>query len=100
GVTSLSPPELPESLSERRDMGLYFQVALGIAHQHADPPHSIRLLCPRRQWPRRSRAAEQREELTALHVEHRFPGAGPRRNCKDGGRAVHFTCETPECAAM
>jgi hypothetical protein len=25
-------------------------------HQHADPPHAVGLLRPRRQWPRRHRA--------------------------------------------
>jgi len=32
-------------------------------HQHADTPHPIRLLRARRERPRRSRAAEQRDEL-------------------------------------
>src|SRR5262249_11686666 len=30
--------------------------------------HRRRLLRPRRQWPRRRRAAEQRDELAALHL--------------------------------
>src|SRR5262249_14956892 len=66
GVTALSPPELLKSLPERCNMGLYFQIALGIAHQHTDPPHPVRLLRPRRQRPRR-RAAEQRDELAPPH---------------------------------
>ena len=43
-VAALRPPELLESLPERRDAGLSFRVALGIGHQHADPPHAIGLL--------------------------------------------------------
>jgi hypothetical protein len=44
GVTVIRPPKLLESVPERRDMGLCFQVVLGIAHQHTDPPHSVQLL--------------------------------------------------------
>jgi hypothetical protein len=35
--------------------------------QEHDPPHSLCLLRPRRERPRGSRAAEQRNELTPLH---------------------------------
>ena len=35
--------------------------------QHADTPHALALLRPRRERPRRRRAAEQRDELAALH---------------------------------
>ncbi len=47
-------------------MGLCFQVALGIAHQHTDSSHPIRLLraCCKRP---RNRSAEQRDEVAALH---------------------------------
>jgi hypothetical protein len=41
-----------------------FPVVLGIAHQHADPPHLLALLRLRCKRPRR-RAAEQRDKLTA-----------------------------------
>ena len=60
-------PELLKSLPERRDAGLSFRVALGEGHQHADAPHAIGLLRARRERPRSRRAAEQRDELAALH---------------------------------
>src|SRR5262249_38485163 len=39
------------------------------AAQHANPPHTLRLLRPRREPPRR-RAAEKRYELAPPQVEH------------------------------
>jgi hypothetical protein len=45
--------------------GLRFRVVRHIRHQHADPPHPVRLLRPRRERPS-SRAAEQRYELAPL----------------------------------
>src|SRR5262249_21128961 len=36
-------------------------------HQPAPPPHAIRRLRARRERPRRRRAAEERDELTAFH---------------------------------
>jgi hypothetical protein len=44
-------------------MGLCFRVALGMAHQHTDPPHPLRLLRARRKRPRRRRAAKELDEL-------------------------------------
>jgi hypothetical protein len=44
---------------------------LGIRHQHADPPRSVRLLRARRHWPRDRRTAKSRDELASLHG--RFP---------------------------
>ena len=43
--------------------------------QEHDPPHSLCLLRPRRERPRGSRAAEQRNELTAFQLieEHSVP---------------------------
>ena len=66
-VAALRPPELLESLPERRDAGLCFRVALGKRHQHADPPHPLGLLRARGERPRRRRAAEQRDELAPPH---------------------------------
>src|SRR5262249_48910801 len=36
-------------------------------HEHADAPHSLRLLCARGERPRGRRAADERDELAALH---------------------------------
>src|SRR5262249_10967025 len=41
------------------------RTALGPSHQHADASYALGLLRARRQWPRRRRAAEQRDELAA-----------------------------------
>ena len=54
-VAALRPSELLESLPERRDAGLCFRVALGIRHQHANPPGAI--LRAHTQRRRESRAA-------------------------------------------
>ena len=66
-VAALCPPELLEPLPECGDEGLSFPVALGIAHQHADPPHALGLLRARRERPRSCRAPEERDEVAASH---------------------------------
>src|SRR5262249_35747111 len=43
------------------------RIALGNLNEHADAPERGLLLRPRRERPRHRRAAEQRDELTALH---------------------------------
>src|SRR5262249_51520890 len=53
---------LPESPNVR----LRFRVTFRVGHQDASPPHLTGLLPVRRERPRR-RAAEQRDELAALH---------------------------------
>src|SRR6516165_4552985 len=65
-IAAFRPSTLPEPLPECREAGPYFRIVLGKAHQHADPPHSVGLLRARRERPHR-RAAEQRDELAALH---------------------------------
>ena len=64
-AAALRPPELLESLAERRNIGLCFPVTLGIPHQHADPSHPVDLLRPRRERPSNRHAAEKRDELAA-----------------------------------
>jgi hypothetical protein len=73
-VAALRPPELREFLPERRDIPLRFLVALSKAHQHADPPHPVRLLRTRNKRPT-SRTAEKRHELAPLHMtpNRRYP---------------------------
>ena len=65
-VAALNPPELLKALPERRDPSLRFRVALGIPYQRSDAPYPLGLLSPRRNRPRRRRAAEQRDELAPL----------------------------------
>jgi hypothetical protein len=41
-------------------------------HYYGEAPHPLALLCPRRERPRGSRAAEQRDEVAALHETTAF----------------------------
>src|SRR5262249_51867318 len=65
-VTADGPARLLQPLRERCDAALSFRIVRGERHEHSDAPHLLALLRPRRQRPRR-RAAEQRDELAALH---------------------------------
>jgi len=42
---------LRQSLAERRDQTLGFQIILGEVDEHADPPHADGLLRAHRGWP-------------------------------------------------
>ena len=52
-VTADGPPELLEALPKNCEASLRFEVAFGIARQHADAPYPIGLLRPRRERPHR-----------------------------------------------
>src|SRR5262249_16247759 len=55
-----------ERIEECRDAGLPLTIGLRVKRdQHADPPGLLRPHCER---PRSRRAAEQRDELAALHA--------------------------------
>ena len=62
----IGPAQLLQPLREHRDAGLPFRIVRGQRHEHADAPHPLALLRARRERPRR-RAAEERDELAALH---------------------------------
>ena len=47
-------------------------------HEHADAPHPLALLRPCRERPRGRSAAEQRDELAPLSLDH-LVGAGKHR---------------------
>ena len=53
--------------AERCHASLPLGIISGYAHKYADAPHSVRPLRARREWPRRRRSAEQRDELPPLH---------------------------------
>src|SRR5215475_5668066 len=57
-VASFRPTQALQRLAERRNARLCLRIALGKAHQHADPSH--RLLRARRERPCDRRAAEKR----------------------------------------
>src|SRR5262249_58038629 len=67
-IATVHPTELAERLIEHREVGPTDRVAFGIRRHHADAPHAVALLRPRRQRPRRHRGAtEEREEGAAVH---------------------------------
>ena len=67
-VAADGPAQLLQPLQERSDAGLRFGIVRGQVREHADAPHSLGLLRPRRERPRRRRTAEQRDELATFHV--------------------------------
>src|SRR6516162_3691211 len=67
-VACFRPTQVLQRLAERRNARLYLRIALGKAHQHADPPHPVGLLRARRERPSGYCATEKRDELaTAAH---------------------------------
>src|SRR5947208_1968523 len=66
-IAALRPSKPFEPMPERREARLVFRIVLGERHEHADPPHAVALLRPRRQRPRRRHAAEKGDELAPLH---------------------------------
>jgi hypothetical protein len=59
---------LLQRLYERRFAGLSFRIVRGRVHEHADAPHALSLLRPRRERPGDRRATEKRNELTSPHI--------------------------------
>ena len=49
-------------MNERRDARLPLRIVFVEPHEHADAPHAVALLRPRRERPRRH-AAKEREEI-------------------------------------
>src|SRR5262245_23154911 len=66
-VAAHRPTELLQPLQERCEASLVVGIVRIPRHEHTDPPHPLRLLRARREWPRGRRSADQRYELAALH---------------------------------
>src|SRR5439155_24161225 len=66
-IAAFRPSQLLQLLPECVHAGLGLHIAPSIAHQHADPAHALALLRARRERPRRSRAAEKRDEIATFH---------------------------------
>src|SRR5262249_30990180 len=66
-VAPAGPSQTRQCAFEFREGGLPLRIILTAADQSADPPHALALLRPRRQRPRRSRGAEEREEGAAVN---------------------------------
>ena len=90
-IAALGPAQLLQAICERYQTGLSFRAVCGHAHEHADAPHPLTLLRPRRERPRR-RAAEQRDELPPSHAGHgrSLPQGLPHRQPATGeaGRSM------------
>src|SRR5262245_47831265 len=68
-VAAVAPAPLLQRLLKSREAGLHVCIIRVHARtcKHTDTPHPLGLLRPRRKRPPRRRAAEQRDELAALH---------------------------------
>src|SRR5262249_29489032 len=64
-IAAIGPTQLRKGLRERRDAKLRRRIVF-VEPEHADAPHSLGLLRPRRERPR-SRTAEQHDELAPVH---------------------------------
>src|SRR6516165_4597029 len=65
-VAAIDPAQLLQALLERLSLGLSYRIVSGPAHDHANPPHPLRLLRACRERPRDC-TTEKRDELTPLH---------------------------------
>ena len=59
------PAQVLHPFPKRREAGLRLRCILSVVHEHPDAPHPLWLPRVHRDWPRRRRAAEQRDELAA-----------------------------------
>jgi hypothetical protein len=65
-VAAIGPTQARKRLSERRDERLRHRIVFVVWHEHADAPHPVALLRPRRERPRR-RAVESSDEFAPVH---------------------------------
>ena len=69
-VPAVCPSKFLEPVLKHFNIGTPVHVAFGEYRQHTDAPHSLALLCARRERPRCRRAAEQRDELAPSSFDH------------------------------
>jgi hypothetical protein len=67
-ILAFGPSQLAESLDKGRHIRLRCGLRRGAVHEHADPPHLIRLLRARRERPCCRRAAEKGDEVAPFHA--------------------------------
>jgi hypothetical protein len=67
-VAALGPAQFGEPLPEGCNADLPFRIVREEVREHADTPHPLALLCPRRDWPRRRRAAKQDDEVAPSYT--------------------------------
>src|SRR5215471_11196068 len=66
-ITADGPAQKRLRLQERSKEGLKSRIVRGCGQEHANASHAFALLRARRERPRDSSAAEQRDELAPLH---------------------------------
>src|SRR5215469_13773265 len=66
-ITADGPAQKRLRLQERSKEGLKSRIVRGCGQEHANASHAFALLRARRERPRGGRAAEQRDDLAALH---------------------------------
>jgi hypothetical protein len=74
-VAAIGPTRVRKRLRERREARLHDGIVFVAHHEHADAPHAVALLRPRRERPRRS-AAERSDEFAPSNADHGFPPGG------------------------
>jgi hypothetical protein len=67
-VAAVDPAQVAQSLLKGSDPQSRLWIIGGERHEHADVPHPLRLLRPRRERPCSHRAAEQRDELAPMSL--------------------------------
>jgi hypothetical protein len=82
-VAAIGPTQARKRLNERGDATLPLRIVFVAEHEHADAPHAVALLHVRRERPRRSSAAEKRDELAPAN--HSITSSA--RSRIDGGMA-------------
>src|SRR5215475_3649565 len=66
-ISADGPAKRLQPLQEGSEPCLVMRIVRRCGEEHADAPHPLALLRARRERPRCSRAAEQRDELAPLH---------------------------------
>src|SRR5262249_57609964 len=66
-IATLGPARLCQRLCKCQNAALLCRIVRRKVGQQADAPHALTLLRARRERPRQRRAAEERDELAALH---------------------------------
>src|SRR5262249_18446321 len=80
-VGDVAPFDITEAAHPAPEFLAEWIVARGSRPDVPDTRRLARLLCARRERPRGSRAAEQRNELAALHLrDHSITSSASRRN--------------------
>jgi hypothetical protein len=71
-AAAIGPTQVRKRLRKRRVAKLPLRIVFVEPHEHADPPHAVALLRPRRERPPR-RAAESRDEFAPSKENAHLP---------------------------